>query len=117
MDIRTAVEDAIKTCGGPVSLKEDGAVYRFDACIQPASSGIQPGQTRFGQADSRQFVYYGPLKHGGELVKDGAVVRQGEQSYLVRWHQDFCWKGKAIFRWAALERQEDLDGTIYEYPT
>lgn len=118
MDIRTAIWEAIKSCGGPVSFDEDGTNYQFSACIQPISYGAQasgqPEQTRFGTADSKQFVYYGPLKNGGELVEEGTVLKQGEQVYVVQLCRDFCWKGKAVFRWAALIKQEDFDGTVYE---
>lgn len=119
MDLRAAIREAIEACGGVVTLQENEKIFRFAACIQPVVYGAQ-GQvecTRFGTVQPMQFVYYGPLINGGERVKKGALLMQGSHAYRVVLCQDFCWKGKAVFRWAALIRQEDAIGTVDEDST
>lgn len=111
MEIQADIRNALQALGGEVSLEKDGAVYLFSACIQPDAYQTQEGsrspQTRFGKADPRQYLYYGPLENGGELVEDGTLLKQGETVYLVQLCHDFFWQGKAVYRRAVLKRQED----------
>ncbi len=110
MELRSTIRNALQALGGEVSLEKDGATYRFSACIQPdayqTQEGSRPPQTRFGKADPRQYLYYGPLENGGELVEAGTLLRQGETVYLVQLCHDFCWQGEAVYRRAVLKRQE-----------
>lgn len=119
MDVRAVIREAIEACGGVVTLKENEKIYTFSACIQPVlSHAREPMEcTRFGTVQPGQFVYYGPLIHGGEWVKKGALLMQENRVYRVDFCEDFCWKGKAVFRWAALIRQEDAIGTVDENST
>lgn len=110
MELQTVIRNALQALGGEVSLEKDGADYHFFACIQPDAYQTQEGsrtlQTRFGKAEPRQYLYYGPLENGGELVEAGTLLKQGETTYLVQLCHDFCWQGKAIYRRAVLNRQE-----------
>ncbi len=110
MELQSAIRNALQALGGEVRLEKAGAAYRFFACIQPdayqTQEGSRPLQTRFGKTDLRQYLYYGPLENGGELVEDGMLLRQGETAYLVQLCCDFCWQGKPVYRRAVLKRQE-----------
>lgn len=72
MSIAGAVTAAIRQCGRETALEQDGAVFRFFACVQPRAYDTQARtqniQSRFGKIDPRQFIYYGPLSGGGERV-------------------------------------------------
>lgn len=58
MSIAGAVTAAIRQCGRETALEQDGAVFRFFACVQPRAYDTQARtqniQSRFGKIDPRQ---------------------------------------------------------------
>ena len=110
MNAARAILDAIERCGGRCTLTLDNETHAFTACIQPRAYDTQArtqGElSRFGRVDPRQFVYYGPLKDGGELVGEGAVIEYGGGRYEILLCHDFSWRGEALFRWAVAQKLE-----------
>ena len=112
MSIAGAVTAAIRQCGREAALEQDGAVFRFFACVQPRAYDTQARtqniQSRFGTIDPRQFIYYGPLSGGGERVREGSILTVGGERYEILLCHDFYCGGDPAFRWAAarLVREE-----------
>lgn len=100
MSIAGAVTAAIRQCGQEAALEQDGAVFRFFACVQPRAYDTQARtqniQSRFGKIDPRQFIYYGPLSGGGERVREGSILTVGATAMR------FC--SATIFTAAAIRR-------------
>ena len=112
MSFAGAVTAAIRQCGQEAALEQDGAVFRFFACVQPRAYDTQARtqniQSRFGKIDPRQFIYYGPLSGGGERVREGSILTVGGDRYEILLCHDFYCGGHPAFRWAAarLVREE-----------
>lgn len=113
MDTLKAIQQAIARCGRPVQV---GAAS-FTACIFPrlhTNLTFQPQkQTVFGRQDPREYLYYGPVDGGGELVAVGSLLAAGQDLFVVLICEDFYWQGQPAYRWAALKRMEEEDGPVY----
>lgn len=102
------IRAAIRYCGCEVELTVNSQTFRFAACIQPLSYNLQtdsrPLTSRFGQEDTRQFVYYGPVDGGGEFAEEGSLIHANQQVFVLSPCHDFCFQGKPVFRRALAKK-------------
>lgn len=117
MSLEQEIRQAIETCGGTVELEAEGQVYRFAACIQPQGEIQGKEPSPFGDWTAQRYAYYGPLEGGGTLVKPGATLKMGQETFLVMAAEDYWYGGSPVYRKAVLGRclREEQDGMDFQY--
>lgn len=103
MNVINAIRDVITQCGQEVVLHTNESEHRFTACVFPFRTE-QKDITPFGVLDPNWFTYYGPLTGGGEHAREGAVLKAGEDTYLILSCSDFVYRGERLFRRAEVQR-------------
>ena len=104
-DVIRQAESLLERAGSLVSLETGENFFAF---ILPEKPSQTPDGLRrpLGREETARFTYYGPGRNGGELVKEGDLLRQGERSFRVLWIRDWTLGDRTLLRWGALMSEE-----------
>ena len=100
----TGVEAILTRLGWETAIEHQGEVHRVKAVVH-----LEADYSALGQLEKGHALYYGPAL---PYPQQGDFIRFGEEHYFVKQTENFYGKGKALYRWAVLQRarEEERDG-------
>lgn len=104
----TGVEAILTRLGWETAIEHQGEVHRVKAVVQPIHDREQAvfggGLLRLGAAGKRPCPLLWPAL---PYPQQGDFIRFGEEHYFVKQAENFYGKGKALYRWAVLQRARE----------
>ena len=99
--------------GWEAIIEHQGQTHRLKAVVQPIHDRnklyLEADYSALGQLEKGHALYYGPAL---PYPQRGDFLRFGEERYFVKQAENFYAGGKALYRWAVLQRaqEEEQDG-------
>ena len=104
----TGVEAILTRLGWETAIEHQGEVHRVKAVVQPIPDRsklyLEADYSALGQLEKGHALYYGPAL---PYPQQGDFIRFGEEHYFVKQAENFYGKGKALYRWAVLQRARE----------
>lgn len=94
--------------GWEMTVEHQGEPHLVKAVVQPIHDRsklyLEADYSALGQLEKGHALYYGPAL---AYPQRGDFVRFGEEGYFVKQSEYFYGGGKALYRWAVLQRAEE----------